>query len=323
MAGSSVAAVVREVVSHFPQIGVCAAFAYGSGVFSQRNHRKAEENMLDIVMVTDKTREWHEENLNVHRSHYSALGYLGAKPIAALQRRFGAGMYYNTLVHVGGRLVKYGVIDRADLQRDLRDWETLYLSGRLHKPVLFVHGPSQDKGLHADLQQNLQHALSTALLLLPESFSAEEFFVAIAGISYAGDFRMTVGEDRQKVTNIVVPNMSLFEELYGPCVAAQKGLHRAEGSGGFAQDLSVQRRLQLLESLPRNLLVQMEDRGSTDLGELAKSPKLCASSVQDGMVAIVKQSSLSQAVKGVLTAGLFKAVRYGGQKLGKMIQSMR
>ena len=37
--------------------------------------------------------------------------------------------------------------------------------------------------------RNLVSALTTALLLLPSSFTEEELFLAIAGLSYTGDFR--------------------------------------------------------------------------------------------------------------------------------------
>lgn len=33
------------------------------------------------------------------------------------------------------QLVKYGIIDINTLCQDLLDWDTLYVSGRMHKPV--------------------------------------------------------------------------------------------------------------------------------------------------------------------------------------------
>ena len=37
--------------------------------------------------------------------------------------------------------------------------------------------------------RNLESALITALLLLPTTFTEEELFLEIAGLSYTGDFR--------------------------------------------------------------------------------------------------------------------------------------
>ncbi|KAM7230325.1 hypothetical protein CapIbe_019042 [Capra ibex] len=112
------------------------------------------------------------------------------------------------------RLIKYGVISTRVLIKDLLNWNNLDIAGRLRKPVKIV-AMNEDVALRSALDQNLKSAVTAAFLMLPESFSEEDLFIEIAGLSYSGDFRMVVGEDKEKVLNIVKPNMAHFRELYG------------------------------------------------------------------------------------------------------------
>ena len=101
------------------------------------------------------------------------------------------------------------------LENDLLNWTTLYLAGRLHKPVKILECDPDLKSTldrchcKSNLLQNiiylrnLMSAITVSLLMLPDSFTEEDLFLTVAGISYMGDFRMTVGEDRNKVSNIV------------------------------------------------------------------------------------------------------------------------
>jgi hypothetical protein len=41
--------------------------------------------------------------------------------------RLGAGVYFNTLVPLGGRLAKYGIMSTRRLLSDLRTWGDLYV----------------------------------------------------------------------------------------------------------------------------------------------------------------------------------------------------
>lgn len=84
----------------------------------------------------------------------------------------------------------------------------------MQKPVnqLLPTPPS----LQPAVESNLTSALRVALLLLPPTFTDFELFTMVAGLSYRGDFRMTFGENPQKVKNIVAGSLPHFHSLYEP-----------------------------------------------------------------------------------------------------------
>lgn len=215
-------------------------FAYGSGVFPQskpdgrvaspeeiaRVHPKAPPavqkaqdgtpKMIDFVFGVTFTQHWHSLNINQHRDHYSGLASLGSGAVSYVQDKMGAGVYFNTHVVVNGILIKYGVVNIDALCHDLTEWDTLYLAGRLHKPVKILR---DDARVRLANQINLLSALRTALLLLPDRFTELELYNTIAGISYLGDPRMTLPtENPQKVSNIVGNNLPNFRRLYTPLI---------------------------------------------------------------------------------------------------------
>ncbi|NXX58085.1 TAM41 protein, partial [Scopus umbretta] len=171
-----------------------------------------QNNMLDFVFAVDDSVTWHMMNLLKNRNHYSFLKVFGPKQISSVQS-YGAGIYYNTLVPCNGRMIKYGVINTDTLIDDLLHWKTLYVAGRLQKPVKILTQNENSK-LQGALVSNLKSAVTAAFLMLPESFSEEDLYMQIAGLSYSGDFRMVIGEDRSKVQNIVKPNVPHFQKLY-------------------------------------------------------------------------------------------------------------
>ncbi|XP_076972639.1 phosphatidate cytidylyltransferase, mitochondrial isoform X4 [Tamandua tetradactyla] len=204
----------RKILSHFPE-ELSLAFAYGSGVYRQAGPSADQKNtMLDFVFTVDDPVAWHSKNLKKNQSHYSFLKILGPRIITLVQNNYGAGVYYNPLIMCDGRLIKYGVISTSILIEDLLNWNNLYIAGRLQKPVKIV-ALNENVTLRSALDKNLKSAVTAAFLMLPESFSEEELFIEIAGLSYSGDFRMVLGEDKKKVLNIVKPNVEHFRELYG------------------------------------------------------------------------------------------------------------
>jgi mitochondrial translocator assembly and maintenance protein 41 len=172
--------------------------------------------MIDFIFGVSYTQHWHSLNLTQHRDHYSALGSLGSGATSWVQDKLGAGVYFNPYVTVNGTLIKYGVVNLDTLCTDLSEWTTLYLAGRLHKPVKILR---DDPRVRLANQVNLLSALRTALLLLPPTFTEQELYGTIASISYMGDPRMVLPtEDPSKVANIVGNNLPHFRRLYSPLI---------------------------------------------------------------------------------------------------------
>ncbi|NXS06700.1 TAM41 protein, partial [Neodrepanis coruscans] len=323
---SSSAVKFRRVLAHFPQ-ELSLAFAYGSGVFRQAGAapEQGQNNMLDFVFAVDDSVAWHMMNLLKNRSHYSFLKFFGPKQITSIQR-YGAGIYYNTLVPCNDRMIKYGVISTDALIDDLFHWKTLYVAGRLQKPVKILTQNENSK-LQAALVSNLKSAVTAAFLMLPESFSEEDLYMQIAGLSYSGDFRMVIGEDRSKVQNIVKPNIAHFQKLYSsilqdcPQVVYKHHLGRLEAS-----DLPNKGQFTQLMALPKNLQQKItslvnppgKNRDVEEiLLQVAHDPD-CGFVVHQGISGIVRSSSIVQSAKTILTAGAKKSVTYSMKKLYKM-----
>lgn len=289
-----------------------------------------DKNMLDFVFAVDDPVTWHTLNLLQNRQHYSILKFLGPKKISSIQNDHGASVYYNTLVPMDGRIIKYGVVSTEALIDDLMHWKTLYVAGRLHKPVkMLVQG--ENGKLRDSLVANLKSAVTASFLMLPESFSEEDLFLQIAGLSYAGDFRMVIGEDKSKVTNIVKDNIEYFRLLYSNILRDCPQVVYKPQQGKLEVDKSPEGQFIQLMALPRTLqqrITKLVDPPGKNrdveeiLLQVAQDPD-CGSVVQQGISSIVKPSSITQSIKSIATAGMWKSVSYSSKKLIKMWRGWR
>lgn len=345
----TVAPVYSKILAKFPQkLAFC--FAYGSGVKQQLQNIKP--GMIDFIYCVENSSKWHEENLKINAEHYSFLKVFGNNFISKFQENSGAKVYFNTLVNVDDVVIKYGVISRKDLVTDLLEWSDLYLAGRLHKPVKIVR-KSTNAELQTALQLNLQSAVHAALLLLPESFTQYEFYHTISNLSYGGDFRMTFGENKNKVSNIVKPQLIDFQNLYKPFIKSlydyvdfpvissenikqddkiktvefSKSLE-SEFNANCTQDISPIAKLHHLNQLPRwpqKAITRFWNRGTVAqdtedvLRAIAYDPD-CGAIVEQCINDIVWNSSIRQSMKGILTAGILKSVKYSSRKIYKMFK---
>lgn len=182
--------------------------------------QKGGAKIIDFIFGVSHTQHWHSLNLTQHPDHYSGLRWLpnNSAAISHIQDDFGAGVYFNPFITVNGTMIKYGVVNLDTLSKDLSDWNTLYLAGRLQKPVKILR---DDPRIRLANQVNLISALRTALLMLPEKFSERQLYERIAGLSYLGDPRMNsyiTSENPNKVSNIVGAQLPGFRQLYVPLI---------------------------------------------------------------------------------------------------------
>ena len=219
--------------------------------------------MIDFIFGVSYTQHWHSLNLQQHRDHYSAVGSLGSSVVSRIQDKWGAGVYFNPYVTVNGTLIKYGVVNLDTLCRDLSQWDSLYLAGRLQKPVKILR---DDPRVRLANQVNLVSAVRTALLLLPPTFTEINLYNTITGISYLGDPRMSLGaENLNKVSNIVKHQLPNFRRLYAPLIEnllnvsfedprynSPRWIDDPDANATLVQDMDPVKRGNMVRRLPKN-----------------------------------------------------------------------
>ncbi|KAK0180196.1 hypothetical protein PV327_005865 [Microctonus hyperodae] len=325
---------LKNILQDFPR-SIKFCFAYGSGAFKQMKSDPMK-NMLDLIFVVRNSGYWHTENLTRNSCHYALpLRYLGPNIVTKVQENWGANIYYNTLIKTtNNRLIKYGVISEKCLVEDLLDWNTLYLAGRLHKPIQVIVEPAESSPIQMALNQNLKSAVHAALLLLPENFTEIDFFKVITGLSYHGDFRMIFGEDKSKIVNIVMPQMDNFRELYSPILKHFEPFvdipkNQPADMTICHQDGSPSAKIHHLNQLPRTPQVKLVRKWSQGprskdmedcLRAIAHDPD-CSEILQQVLCDIVWRSSITQSLKGIITAGFMKSIKYSSAKIIKMMKS--
>lgn len=162
------------------------------------------------------------------------------------------------------------MIEVDDLIQDLREWQHLYVAGRLHKPVQILKSNSE---VEKAIEINLHHALNTALFLLPEDFSEEDLFMTIAGLSYTGDSRMKYAENPNKVANIVGKNLHEFKNLYEETLKGKSKIITLLNDGKIQQDTNPRLAQESYNELPINLLSKIQNPSFDKREELAEKIK--------------------------------------------------
>ncbi len=346
---------LREILWDF-RAPIRYAFGYGSGVFDQGTGTKKPQ--VDLIFGVTYTQHWHSLNMNQNPSHYSILRHLGSGFVSSLQDKVGAGVFFNPFVKINDTVVKYGVVNIDTLFEDLSDWNTLYLAGRLHKPVKILRDDPRVRFVN---QTNLLSALRVGLLLLPEKFTEEELYKTIAGISYMGDIRMSIGgENPNKVNNIVDNQFLNFRHMYGPLMALLPNLTVTSSPDSslknkfgndvlkLEQNMDPIKRGNMVVRLPTSfkhkIYKSYSEKFSNELAKdeqaqefLAKRTKTSNATplpstsfdqkiasddqlkqqISQSIRDTITRPSISQTLKGVMTAGFGRSIKYASEKASK------
>ena len=312
---------MEEIVQAFPE-GTHLAFAYGSGAITQASYNYKNKNsnelpMLDLIFAVEDAEAWHAENKKRHPMHYTSLVDMNPKYMAWMQNKIGARVWFNTMVPAGvtsqpDRLMKYGVIDEANLRKDLMSWDRgLYVAGRLHKPVKLIRSSPE---LDFLMEINRRNAAMTALALLPRKFDELELYMTIASLSYTGDPRMAISENPNKVANLVTPILPAYRELYKSALGSlDSGLLRTvylptADRTVFVQDDGAAARSFLLSQLPRSIQRELPH---------SRAPLPSVDDTREAVATVVARAATSQTAMGLLTAGFAKSAVYAAAKIAK------
>lgn len=243
-------------------------------------------------------------------------------------------------------MIKYGVVDMTTIKKDLLDWNSLYLAGRLHKPVR--HLVSSDIILDAQ-QANIQSAMKAAMLLCPQTFNISELLCIICSLSYIGDIRLGFAEDSKKVQRIVRGSHADLCQLYHSTIhtALEDNMLSLIGPSHsvvntrsvFRNTLSMGDKATLYAALPSHVLrkIVAQRRGdpfpksvrkqvardqvhsSSDLAEYLASSRYGTLALQRALASIVRRSSFRQACLGALSAGPIRSIKYVSAKISKFL----
>lgn len=292
---------IIEFLEERPEI--LGAFGYGSGVFKQNGYTEKSHPQIDLIILVENMKKWHEKNVILNPKDYSLSGKAVLTKTEIAKKT--TGISYQSNITFDGQTFKYGIIEKKDFIHFLSSWDSFYVPGRFHKPVLPI---KTDDELNVAIKKNRESAQMVGLLTLEEQkTNIDHLYYNIASLSYMGDIRMLIAENPNKVWNIVNGSKTSFDEIY----KQSNPYFTIHGDEIMIDQKELLSSLDLLPSgLFNHLRSIKEEYTEKDLLEIKEQILLY-------MKKMNQRESIIQPAKGILTNGPIKSCIYIGPKLAK------
>lgn len=280
---------MKEFIEEFlkERPSTVASFGYGSGVFKQLGYNSNDKVQIDLILVVNDIKKWHEENMKKNPKDYSFIGRNFFLNSNSNEIKGITGITYQSNIEYKNHLFKYGIIEYGDFVKHMQTWDSFYVPGRFQKPILTI---KSNNFIDKLIIENRKNACKVSLLCL-DSNELKDLYLTICSLSYSGDTRMKVAENPRKVDNIVGASFDKFNEMYDFDDLYTKNGDLIESKG-------------ISDSLPLSLEKYVKDD---------KSKKKIMEYLSD----LNKKESSVQTFKGIKTNGIVKSIKYGFAKVLK------
>lgn len=280
---------MKEFIEEFlkERPSTVASFGYGSGVFKQLGYNSNDKVQIDLILVVNDIKKWHEENMKKNPKDYSFIGRKFFLSANSNEIKGITGITYQSNIEYKNHLFKYGIIEYGDFVKHMQTWDSFYVPGRFQKPILTI---KSNNFIDKLIIENRKNACKVSLLCL-DSNELKDLYLTICSLSYSGDTRMKVAENPKKVDNIVGASFDKFNEMYDFDDLYTKNGDLIESKG-------------ISDSLPLSLEKYVKDDKSKE-------------KIMEYLSDLNKKESSVQTFKGIKTNGIVKSIKYGFAKVLK------
>ena len=294
---------IEEFVKKRPQ--VVAAYGYGSGVFKQSGYSSKDKPQIDLILIVDDLRKWHEENMKLNKKDYSMMGRHFFKTADIEKLKGKTGITYVSNIKENGSVYKYGTIEEADFKKYLKTWKSFYLPGRFQKNVYPIIETPEIKKL---IDENREQAFLLSTYLQKEKIvTKKDILVTLCGLSYLGDTRMKFAENPRKVLNIVEGSFNEFDKIY------KLNKKYTEELANGTIEIKHDKIKEDIENLPKSLVDYLGM-------DTILNDDIIKNKILEYFENLNKVESSTQTIKGIYTNGICRSIKYASKKVLKKIK---